>query len=230
MLPGVGRKAIGMERYRELAKLMRAMAHPVRLQILAILGVKPAYVGKIIELTGRRQAYISQQLALLREAGLVACSREGLNVRYSLTQPRVIQLIESAAWFSGSGLAEEQDDVRKGKYPGEAWYGIPCEQIDWHPTVVIERCIGCGACAIACRREVYAFDYEQNRPVVVAPVMCTVGCMTCATMCVQDAVEFPSTGTLRQAIRRNKLLRQAKDLLWDGREKYDVTLRQTAAG
>lgn len=222
--------AIGMERYKQQAKLMRVLAHPVRLQILAILGVKPACVGDIVELTGRRQASISQQLALMREAGLVNCSREGSNVRYSLAQPVVMQVIEAASRYLGFDLPGVRNEANQSEYLGDVWYGIPREQIEWRPTVVVERCVGCGACAISCRRDVYAFDYEQNRPVVVAPAMCTVGCMTCATICAQDAVEFPSIGYIRQKIRQVKLLRQAKEQLRAGRKKYDVKLRQATAG
>jgi Fe-S-cluster-containing hydrogenase component 2 len=57
-----------------------------------------------------------------------------------------------------------------------------------------------------------------------------VGCTTCATLCTQDAIEFPSTGYIRQLIRQKKLLRQSKDILKANHEKYDVTQRQTTAG
>jgi NAD-dependent dihydropyrimidine dehydrogenase PreA subunit len=107
-----------------------------------------------------------------------------------------------------------------------AWHGIPREEIDWYPTVVAERCVGCGLCATSCGRGVYAFDYEANRPVVAAPLMCMVGCTTCATICTQDAIEFPSTGYIRQVIRKNKLLTQSKNMLRANREKYDIAARQ----
>lgn len=102
------------------------------------------------------------------------------------------------------------------------WHGIPREEIEWYPTVVAERCVGCGLCASSCGRGVYAFDYESNVPVVVNPVMCMVGCTTCATLCTRDAIEFPSQGSIRQLIRDKKLIRQSKDMLRDNREKYDV--------
>lgn len=93
------------------------------------------------------------------------------------------------------------------------WHGIPREQIQWNPSVVADRCVGCGLCVTSCGRGVYAFDYDQNRPVVSRPQMCMVGCTTCATLCTQDAIEFPSTGYIRQMIRKNRLLRHAKDQL-----------------
>lgn len=106
------------------------------------------------------------------------------------------------------------------------WHDIPRNEIDWHPTVITDRCIGCGLCATSCGRGVYAFDYEQNRPVVVAPEMCMVGCTTCATICTQDAIEFPSQGYIRHLIKERKVLRQAKEMLRNNRAKYDVAARQ----
>jgi CDP-4-dehydro-6-deoxyglucose reductase, E3 len=103
------------------------------------------------------------------------------------------------------------------------WHGMPREQIHWHPSVVAERCAGCGMCVTSCGRGVYAFDYEKNKPVVIRPMMCMVACTTCANICLQDAIEFPSTGAIRQIIRKNKLLRRAKDQLKSYRDKYDVT-------
>ena len=105
------------------------------------------------------------------------------------------------------------------------WHGIARSEIDWFPTVVPDRCIGCGICTTSCGRGVYAFDYEHNLPVVVAPQMCMVGCTTCATTCPEDAIDFPSRGYIRQLIKKNKILRQSKDVLRDNREKYDVKVR-----
>ncbi|MDI6693966.1 MAG: ferredoxin family protein [Anaerolineales bacterium] len=106
------------------------------------------------------------------------------------------------------------------------WHGIPRQEIEWYPTIITERCIGCGLCVTSCGRNVYAFDYEANKPVVVAPSMCMVGCTTCATICTRDAIEFPSTGYIRQFIRERKIQRQSKDMLKSTPEKYDVKLRE----
>jgi NAD-dependent dihydropyrimidine dehydrogenase PreA subunit len=88
-----------------------------------------------------------------------------------------------------------------------------------------DRCVGCGLCVTSCGRQVYGFDYERNRPVVANPLHCMVGCTTCATVCTQDALEFPSRGFIRQFVREHKLLRRAKDELKASREKYDVAQR-----
>jgi ferredoxin len=52
-----------------------------------------------------------------------------------------------------------------------------------------------------------------------------VGCTTCATNCLRDAIEFPSTGYIRQLTRERKVQRQAKDMLKSAPETYDVKLR-----
>jgi CDP-4-dehydro-6-deoxyglucose reductase, E3 len=109
------------------------------------------------------------------------------------------------------------------------WHGIPRDQIEWQPAVVVDRCIGCGLCTTSCGRGVYAFDYDRNVPVVVNPIMCMVGCTTCATLCPRDAIEFPSTGYIRQLIRDERLLRQSKDMLRANREKYEVAQREPEA-
>ena len=75
---------------------MRALAHPMRLQILQALADHPACVCELQAKTGRRQAYVSQQLSTLRAAGLVCGEKEGLQVRYRLTRPEVIRLLEIA--------------------------------------------------------------------------------------------------------------------------------------
>jgi DNA-binding transcriptional ArsR family regulator/NAD-dependent dihydropyrimidine dehydrogenase PreA subunit len=219
-----------MNYYEHLANIMRALAHPARLEILAILARQPACVNTLVSLSGHRQANVSQHLSLLREAGLVSCSRMGRRSRYVLASPLIMQLIAAARKYLEPNLLESGEGASEHEQWPITWYGIRREQIEWHPAVVAERCTGCGLCVITCDQDVLAFDYERNIPVVVAPAMCPVGCTTCATICLQDALEFPQTGYLRQAIRQNKLLGQAKDLLNAVREKYDVELCQSVMG
>ena len=74
--------------YQCQAEILRAMAHPARLRLLALLLEGPACVGELVERTGYRQPYISQHLARLRDAGLVEGIREGLTVCYHVTCPQ----------------------------------------------------------------------------------------------------------------------------------------------
>jgi len=84
-----------MSDYESRARLFRALGHPARLQILDILAVGPCCVHVLIQRTGCRQPYVSQQLAVLREAGLVVAEREGIKVRYRLASPDVRRLLQN---------------------------------------------------------------------------------------------------------------------------------------
>lgn len=71
-----------MGHYQQESKVFKALAHPVRLQILEAVAHQPLCVCELVFLTGCRQASISQHLALLRDVEVVRCEREGLNVFY----------------------------------------------------------------------------------------------------------------------------------------------------
>jgi ArsR family transcriptional regulator len=83
-----------MKKYREQARILRAMGHPVRLQILEILMRRPACVCELIDTTGRHQARISQHLMLLRQTGLVKRTRMGLNMRYEIAGESVRKILK----------------------------------------------------------------------------------------------------------------------------------------
>lgn len=102
------------------------------------------------------------------------------------------------------------------------WHGVPREDITWNPTVVEDRCLGCGLCVTSCGRQVYGFDYDRNVAVVANPLNCMVGCSTCATVCPREAIEFPSRGFIQQLIRERKLMKQSKDQLRAAPDQYRV--------
>jgi len=83
-----------MNSYQSQAAIMRAMAHPVRLQILETLARQSSCVCELQSVTHRRQAYVSQQLSILRAVGLVSGEKEGLQVRCRLTWPDTDGLLE----------------------------------------------------------------------------------------------------------------------------------------
>jgi DNA-binding transcriptional ArsR family regulator len=67
-----------MTSYDDLAARFKALAHPVRLQILDMLRRGEACVCHMETALDKRQAYISQQLMVLRDAGLVDARKDGL--------------------------------------------------------------------------------------------------------------------------------------------------------
>lgn len=84
------------------ALLFKALAHPVRIAILELLRGGEQCVCHMEAALGRRQAYISQQLAVLREAGLILDRREGLNIFYQVVRPEVFELLDSAHALTGA--------------------------------------------------------------------------------------------------------------------------------
>jgi ArsR family transcriptional regulator len=109
-----------MESYTHLSDMMKALGHPVRLQILIVLRADEACVCHLEAVTGQRQAYISQQLMRLRSAGLVVDRRDGLNVYYALADDSVADLLEGAARMleAISGEALPFDDLPAGEAAG----------------------------------------------------------------------------------------------------------------
>jgi ArsR family transcriptional regulator len=83
-----------MNGYRYAANLIKALAHPTRMQILEVIYTEgESCVCHLEARLGQRQSYISQQLAKLREAGLVVDRREGLNVYYGVVHNELEDLI-----------------------------------------------------------------------------------------------------------------------------------------
>ena len=84
-----------MDGYVRVSEIQKAMAHPIRLQILqALVSEGEACVCHLERTLGVRQAALSQQLAKLRDGGLVSDQREGTNVYYSLKDASLAQFIE----------------------------------------------------------------------------------------------------------------------------------------
>lgn len=73
--------------YHIHALRLKALAHPVRLHILDMLRQGEVCVCHLEAALKRRQAYVSQQLMILREAGLVEARKDGLQVFYRITDP-----------------------------------------------------------------------------------------------------------------------------------------------
>lgn len=80
--------------YQAQARFFYFVSHPARLQILDILRGGEECVCHIQSVLGKRQAYVSQQLMVLRDGGIVADRKEGLNVYYRLTEQAVADVLD----------------------------------------------------------------------------------------------------------------------------------------
>ncbi len=75
--------------YDELSARLRLLAHPERLRILDAVRRDSECVCHLEALLGKPQPYVSQQLRLLRDAGIIADEKQGQNVFYRLNDAAV---------------------------------------------------------------------------------------------------------------------------------------------
>lgn len=79
---------------RQAAHCLKAMSHPLRLKILCTLGHSKVSVQDIVDQVGTTQSNVSQHLGILREKGILACTKDGNRVYYFVDDERTLQLIE----------------------------------------------------------------------------------------------------------------------------------------
>lgn len=84
-----------------IAQLLRAIDQPVRLRILMAIGQSESCVCHLEAILGLRQAYISQHLMALRQAGLLTTRRDGRYIFYQLSDQRLLDLIQLTGVITG---------------------------------------------------------------------------------------------------------------------------------
>jgi ArsR family transcriptional regulator len=89
---------------QELSRLLLVIGQPARLQILLAIGEQETCVCHLEEKFGWRQAYLSQHMKALRQAGVVVDRREGRFIHYRLKHPALLDVIRKAAQVEGINL------------------------------------------------------------------------------------------------------------------------------
>lgn len=105
--------------YQLKAEFFKTLGHPARIRVLELLSEREHAVAEMLPEVGVEAANLSQQLAVLRRAGLVTTRKEGSSVFYSLTTPEVAELLRVARQIlTGvlSGQIELLADLR-GRQP-----------------------------------------------------------------------------------------------------------------
>ena len=77
----------------EASAAMQAMAHPVRLKILCLIGSQEISVLEIVDAVGTTQSNISQHLGVLRDHGILAARKEANKVFYRVEDSRILKMI-----------------------------------------------------------------------------------------------------------------------------------------
>lgn len=89
------------------AEFFRSMAHPARIRILELLVVQDWSVAELLPAVGLGASNLSQQLTVLRRAGIVSARRQGNAVTYSVASAHIAALLTVARTVL-SGLLDEQ--------------------------------------------------------------------------------------------------------------------------
>lgn len=81
------------EHIAQASRALKAMAHPLRLKILCVLGDQEISVQDIVDCVGTSQSNISQHLAILRDKGMLRTRKEANRVFYRISDERTLTLI-----------------------------------------------------------------------------------------------------------------------------------------
>jgi len=95
--------------YELKAELFRALAHPARIRALEVLVGGERSVGELQPEVGIESSHLSQQLGVLRRAGLVTTRKEGASVIYAIRDPQLADLLAVAKDMLITSLSRTQD-------------------------------------------------------------------------------------------------------------------------
>jgi ArsR family transcriptional regulator len=108
-----GSKEVGVS-----SGLMRAIAHPLRIQILAVIDENgSACVFEIFQRLNLEQSIVSQQLRILRNAGLVSTQRGGKFINYSINYEKIGRIVEAVRECNSKAPEEVKTRKRIVKRP-----------------------------------------------------------------------------------------------------------------
>jgi ArsR family transcriptional regulator len=97
--------------YQAKAEFFRTLGHPARIRVLELLTERDHAVHEMLQQIPIEPSNLSQQLAVLRRAGLIVQRREGGEVVYSVDIPDIRDLLLAARRIL-LGVLSEQDELK----------------------------------------------------------------------------------------------------------------------
>ncbi|HET97729.1 MAG TPA: ArsR family transcriptional regulator [Desulfurivibrio alkaliphilus] len=79
----------------EMAKLLKTMAHPIRLKILCLLQEREMTVGELHEQVLTTNANVSQHLNILRNQGIIAYRKDANFIHNRISEGRIVELMKT---------------------------------------------------------------------------------------------------------------------------------------
>jgi len=99
--------------YRAKADFFKTLGHPARIRVLELLCERDHAVHELLDRIDIEASNLSQQLAVLRRAGLVVQDRSGGEVTYGIAVPEVLDLLLAARELLVATGAVSPADVRR---------------------------------------------------------------------------------------------------------------------
>jgi DNA-binding transcriptional ArsR family regulator len=97
---------VTQEQFEPVMDVLKALAEPTRLRLVWALSQREQSVGELADLVGANVAAVSQHLARLREAGLVASRRDRTRIYYRAATPHVTGLLDHLVVVGGHATGE----------------------------------------------------------------------------------------------------------------------------
>lgn len=95
------------------AEFFKTLGHPIRIRILEVLRDGERTVSDLLGVIEVEQPHLSQQLAVLRRAGVIVARRDGASVIYSLADPRVADLLDVSRQILLDMVTATRDELRQ---------------------------------------------------------------------------------------------------------------------
>jgi len=123
--------------YQAKAEMFRTLGHPVRIRVLELLQDGPKPVRDLLAEIDVEASNLSQQLAVLRRAGMVSSFRDGALVMYALSTPDVADLLAAGRRILGAVLTDRDGllvELRTHGHTSGVRQMVPPPQRRHHPS------------------------------------------------------------------------------------------------
>jgi len=98
--------------YKIQADFMRALSHPVRLQIIEFLRKGEQNVGNIVKFLGIQQSSLSRHLTIMKECGILTARQQGLLIYYKIEDEDIFKVLKPVRNFLCKRLKKTEGALR----------------------------------------------------------------------------------------------------------------------
>jgi ArsR family transcriptional regulator len=88
---------------KDISNILKVLGSPFRIELLFEIGRGEACVCHLVAVFKKRQAFISQHLMVLRDAGILKTRRDKKYIYYSVSDMDIFSILEKTAGLFGDG-------------------------------------------------------------------------------------------------------------------------------